>query len=126
VSRRPSPQTAAVVAALAADTARWRHGYDLMQELSIKAGSLYPILIRLGERGLLDSAWEASPAPGRPARHLYRLTAAGVRFAATTAAATAADHATAPTHAAADPAGARPADTRPAAPRHRPAPGGAW
>jgi len=67
---------------LAVDTARWRHGYDLTRELSIKAGSLYPILIRLGERGLVESTWKASPSPGRPARHLYRLTAAGVRYAA--------------------------------------------
>jgi PadR family transcriptional regulator PadR len=116
VPRRPSPQTTAVVAALVADADRWRHGYDLMRELAIKAGSLYPILIRLGERGLVESSWEESPAPGRPARHLYRLTAAGVRFAA---------DATAPqVPAATEPAAA--ADPAHSATRHRPAVGGAW
>jgi PadR family transcriptional regulator, regulatory protein PadR len=72
----------AVLSALAADPAVWRYGYELGQEVDLKAGSLYPILMRLCDRGLLDSAWEADPPPGRPPRHLYRLTAAGGRVAA--------------------------------------------
>lgn len=79
--RRPSRQTVAVLEALAADPAQWRYGYELGLELDLKAGSLYPILMRLGERGLLESEWETGHPPGRPPRHLYRLTAAGVRFA---------------------------------------------
>jgi PadR family transcriptional regulator, regulatory protein PadR len=82
VTRRPSRQTVAVLAALAADPAQWRYGYELGQEVDLKAGSLYPILMRLGDRGLLDSAWERDHPPGRPPRHLYRLTAAGARAAA--------------------------------------------
>jgi len=77
VSRRHSPQTVAVLGALAADPAAWRYGYELGREVGLKAGSLYPILMRLEDRGLLESAWEPEPAPGRPPRHLYRLTAAG-------------------------------------------------
>jgi PadR family transcriptional regulator PadR len=80
-SRRPSPQTVAVLSALAVDPSRWRHGYDLGQEIGLKAGSLYPILIRLSDRGLLESSWETEPEQGRPARHLYRLTDAGLTLA---------------------------------------------
>ncbi len=80
-TRRPPPQTAAVLAALAVDPSRWRYGYELGQEVGLKAGSLYPILIRLCERGLLEAAWEAQPAQGRPPRHLYRLTVAGAQLA---------------------------------------------
>ena len=80
-TRRPSPQTIAVLGALAADPSAWRYGYELGQEVGLKAGSLYPILIRLCDRGLLEAAWEADPGPGRPPRHLYRLTEAGVHLA---------------------------------------------
>ena len=86
-SRRPSSQTVRVLAALAADPARWRHGYELGVELGLASGSLYPILIRLSDRDLLEAVWEADPPIGRPPRHLYRLTALGREFAATHAAA---------------------------------------
>jgi hypothetical protein len=71
----------AVLQALGADPMRWRYGYELGREVNLKAGSLYPILMRLHDRGLLESSWEPVPAAGRPPRHLYRLTAAGVRLA---------------------------------------------
>jgi PadR family transcriptional regulator PadR len=70
-----------VLCALAAEPARWRHGYDLGAETWLKAGSLYPILIRLADRGLLEAAWEDSVPQGRPPRHLYRLTPAGLELA---------------------------------------------
>jgi DNA-binding PadR family transcriptional regulator len=76
-----------VLSALAADPVRWRYGYELGQEVELKAGSLYPILMRLGDRGLLESTWETDAPPGRPPRHLYRLTAAGITAAAEGAAA---------------------------------------
>ena len=81
-ARRPSPQTVAVLGAFAADPTTWRYGYELGQEIGLKAGSLYPILMRLTDRGLLDATWESDPPPGRPPRHLYRLSAAGVSLAA--------------------------------------------
>lgn len=75
--RRPSAQAASVLLALANSSARWRFGYDLCKETGLKSGSMYPILMRLADRGLLETRWE-SPAPeGRPARHMYRLTSAG-------------------------------------------------
>jgi PadR family transcriptional regulator PadR len=80
-SRRPSAQTIAVVLALAETPTIWRYGYELCQQLGLKAGSMYPILMRLADRGLLETAWETD-APGRPPRHLYRLTGPGRALAA--------------------------------------------
>jgi DNA-binding PadR family transcriptional regulator len=71
----------AVLCALAAEPAHWRYGYELGLEVGLKAGSLYPILIRLCDRGLLEASWETDPPVGRPPRHLYRLTGAGLRRA---------------------------------------------
>ena len=70
-----------VLCALAADPGRWRYGYELGAETGLKAGSLYPILVRLADRELLEARWEDSPPHGRPARHLYRLTADGLELA---------------------------------------------
>ncbi|MEV8510078.1 PadR family transcriptional regulator [Actinoplanes sp. NPDC051475] len=84
--RRPSAQTVVVVNALADDPVAWRYGYELGRQVGLKAGSLYPILIRLRDRGLLEATWENDPSPGRPPRHLYRLTAEGLRWAAELAA----------------------------------------
>ena len=57
-NRPPSPQAINVLRALAADPARWRYGYDLATEVHLKSGSLYPILVRLADRGLLETLWE--------------------------------------------------------------------
>jgi DNA-binding PadR family transcriptional regulator len=76
-ARRPSPQTVAVLDALAANASGWSHGYDLCRVLGLKAGTVYPILIRLAGRGYVETAWEQDVPQGRPARHLYRLSAAG-------------------------------------------------
>jgi PadR family transcriptional regulator, regulatory protein PadR len=76
-SRRPSPQTIAVVVALAEEPTAWRYGYQLCQQLDIKPGTLYPILIRLADRGLLETSWDTDVPAGRPPRHLYRLTGSG-------------------------------------------------
>jgi PadR family transcriptional regulator, regulatory protein PadR len=81
-SRKPTPQTIAVVLALADNRAGWSHGYHLCRQLGLKAGTVYPILMRLTERGLLETTWETDPPSGRPARHLYRLSGDGARFAA--------------------------------------------
>ena len=80
-SRAPSPQVIRVLQALAADPTRWRYGYDLATEVHLKSGSLYPILIRLADRALLETSWESGP-PGRPARHLYRLSPTGRDYVA--------------------------------------------
>jgi DNA-binding PadR family transcriptional regulator len=81
-SRRPSAQTLGVLRALLADPGAWRYGYELATELGLRSGSLYPILVRLSDRDLLEARWEAAALPGRPPRHLYRLSARGVDYAA--------------------------------------------
>ncbi len=75
--------------ALAEHPTVWRYGYDLGVEVSLKSGSLYPILMRLADRGLLDAAWQENVPVGRPARHLYRLTREGLSLAASVRAAAA-------------------------------------
>jgi PadR family transcriptional regulator len=78
--RRPSAQTVAVLDAFLDDPGTWRYGYQLGLEIGLAAGSLYPILMRLTDRGLLEARWEPAPTDGRPPRHLYRLTGTGVTF----------------------------------------------
>ncbi len=80
-TRRPSQQTVAVLLTLAQAPTTWRYGYDLCQETGLQAGSMYPILIRLADRQLLETVWEKTPPPGRPPRHLYRLTGLGKKLA---------------------------------------------
>jgi PadR family transcriptional regulator PadR len=80
-SRKPTPQTIAVLLALADNPSGWSHGYHLCRQLGLKAGTVYPILMRLADRGQVETAWETDPPSGRPARHLYRLTGEGARLA---------------------------------------------
>lgn len=79
--RRCSTQTLSLLAVLIERPRDWRYGYELSQETGLKSGTLYPVLMRLSDRELLDSRWEASPERGRPPRHMYRLTPAGVAYA---------------------------------------------
>jgi PadR family transcriptional regulator, regulatory protein PadR len=76
-----SAQTLSVLAALCDEPSQWRHGYPLAKQTGLKSGTLYPILIRLADRGLVEACWQDEPEPGRPRRHLYRLTAAGLATA---------------------------------------------
>jgi PadR family transcriptional regulator, regulatory protein PadR len=76
--REFSPQTLSVLAALYEQPSRWQHGYALASQTGLKSGTLYPILIRLADRGLVEACWQEEPQPGRPRRHLYRLTAGGL------------------------------------------------
>lgn len=77
-----SAQTLAVLSALTDEPAAWRHGYDLARQTGLKSGTLYPILIRLADRGLVEASWEDDQPAGRPRRHLYRLTSNGLADAA--------------------------------------------
>jgi DNA-binding PadR family transcriptional regulator len=76
-SRKLSPQTRAVLEALASRPGDWLYGLELAKLTGLKSGSLYPILIRLADRGLLESRWLEPAEQGRPPRHAYRVTAAG-------------------------------------------------
>jgi PadR family transcriptional regulator, regulatory protein PadR len=76
-----SPQTLRVFGALLDDPQGWHYGYGLSKQTGLAPGTLYPILARLVDRELLETRWEASDQPGRPPRHLYRLTADGRQLA---------------------------------------------
>lgn len=71
--------------ALSARAPRWCHGYELMKETGLLSGTLYPLLMRMTDQGLVEAEWREPAQPGRPARHTYRLTAAGLAFARTVA-----------------------------------------
>jgi len=74
---RRSTQTLSLLSSLLDHPAEWRYGYDLSRQTGLKSGTLYPILMRLSERGWLEAKWEEAQEPGRPPRHLYRLTSDG-------------------------------------------------
>lgn len=59
----------------------WRHGYELMKATGLASGTLYPLLMRMTDQGLVESEWREPAQSGRPARHAYRLTAAGFALA---------------------------------------------
>lgn len=79
--RAPSPQTRLVLAALFAEPRAWRYGYDLTKETGLKSGTLYPLLMRLADQGLLEAEWRPALHAGRPPRHAYRLTGRGQSLA---------------------------------------------
>lgn len=87
---RTSKQTLALLNALVAKPTQWHYGYALSRETDLMSGTLYPILMRLEERGWLETQWEnlqetpeasAEGRGGRPPRHMYRLTAGGRAWA---------------------------------------------
>lgn len=80
-NRRPSKQMLVLLEAMSARTQQWRHGYDLMKETGLSSGTLYPLLIRMADKGLIEAEWREPAQVGRPARHAYRLTAAGIALA---------------------------------------------
>ena len=84
-NRRPSKQMLMLLDALSARSQHWRHGYDLMKETGLSSGTLYPLLMRMADKGLIEAEWREPAQPGRPARHAYRLTGAGIALAQATA-----------------------------------------
>jgi PadR family transcriptional regulator PadR len=78
---RTSTQTLLLLESLLQGPAEWRYGYDLSRETGLKSGTLYPLLMRLAEKSLLATRWEEAAVPGRPPRHMYRLTALGQQWA---------------------------------------------
>ena len=71
----------ALLQALSVRAGQWSHGYDLMKETGLSSGTLYPLLMRMTDQGLVEAEWREPEQLGRPARHVYRLTAAGVALA---------------------------------------------
>jgi DNA-binding PadR family transcriptional regulator len=57
-----------------------RYGFDIMDATGLPDGTVYPLLRRLEQRGVLTAAWEdeqAARAEQRPPRRYYRLTPVG-------------------------------------------------
>ena len=83
MSKKPnkSAETVLLLSHLVQSPTKWRYGYELCKDTELKSGTLYPILIRLAELGLLEKKWVEPSAPGRPLRHMCRLTAVGKKEA---------------------------------------------
>lgn len=65
--------TARVLQALAEGLS---HGFDIAEATGLRGGTVYPILRRLEEEGLVASSWEEASIgrrEGRPSRKYYRL-----------------------------------------------------
>lgn len=66
-----------------------RYGLDIVDRTGLPSGTVYPVLGRLRDRGLLESRWEddeVADAQGRPRRKYHRLTPEGVAVLADAAA----------------------------------------
>jgi PadR family transcriptional regulator PadR len=70
-----------VLRAFLEDPAAARYGYDLMKATALQSGTLYPLLARLKEGGLVEAHWETPAEEGQRPRRYYQLTAEGVRWA---------------------------------------------
>lgn len=77
---RISRETLLVLERFLTRPAEWRYGYQLSRETGLKSGTLYPILMRLEKRALLEARWVATE-DGVPPRHTYRLTSNGLELA---------------------------------------------
>jgi PadR family transcriptional regulator, regulatory protein PadR len=76
-----SRQTQKLLTAMLDAPLAWRHGYELLKITGLQSGTLYPALLRLSEQGLLEAQWREADKPGKPPRHVYRLTRTGLAFA---------------------------------------------
>ncbi len=76
---RLSHQGLQVLSALLSRPTEKLSGADLMRATQLRSGTLYPILLRFEQAGLLESEWEAGEPRNlaRPRRRLYRVTPSG-------------------------------------------------
>ncbi len=56
-------------------------GNDISRQLGISSGTLYPLLVKLKQAGMVDDRWEAEDPSslGRPRRRFYRICGLGIR-----------------------------------------------
>jgi DNA-binding PadR family transcriptional regulator len=67
---------------LLAVSRNYRYGFDISDVTGLPSGTVYPVLRRLEEAGLLRSRWEApqtARAEQRPPRRYYTVTASGAQ-----------------------------------------------
>jgi DNA-binding PadR family transcriptional regulator len=87
VARKPnsSPQTQKLFIVMLRRPRTWQYGYELSKDTDLSSGTLYPLLMRLSDQGLLEAEWQEPERPGKPPRHAYRLTSEGLTLARTKA-----------------------------------------
>lgn len=58
-------------------------GADIRRKTQLFSGTLYPILLRFEDAGILSSSWEEGDPRqlGRPRKRLYRITGHGIKVA---------------------------------------------
>jgi DNA-binding PadR family transcriptional regulator len=73
---RRTVQLAVVLGALADAAPGPLYGLDLIRRTGLASGTLYPLLARLDDEGLVRSSWENSTPreDGRPRRRYYWIT----------------------------------------------------
>jgi PadR family transcriptional regulator, regulatory protein PadR len=83
MARKPnsSTQTRQLLGVMFQQSRSWQYGYELSKQTGLKSGTLYPLLMRLSDQGLLDSQWQEPERPGKPPRHAYKLTPTGLALA---------------------------------------------
>jgi PadR family transcriptional regulator, regulatory protein PadR len=83
MARKPntSVQTRQLLSAMLRQPRTWQYGYEISKQTGLKSGTLYPLLMRLSDQGLLDSQWQNPERPGKPPRHAYKLTSSGLALA---------------------------------------------
>ncbi|HUQ81089.1 MAG TPA: PadR family transcriptional regulator [Gemmatimonadaceae bacterium] len=67
---------------LLAVSRNYRYGFDISDVTGLPSGTVYPVLRRLEDAGLLRSRWEAAQtarAEQRPPRRYYTITASGAQ-----------------------------------------------
>lgn len=67
---------------LLAVSRNYRYGFDISDATGLPSGTVYPVLRRLEEAGLLRSQWEAAEtahAEQRPPRRYYTMTGSGAQ-----------------------------------------------
>lgn len=67
---------------LMAVSRNYRYGFDISDVTGLPSGTVYPVLRRLEDAGLLRSRWEAvqsARAEQRPPRRYYDVTGSGAR-----------------------------------------------
>jgi PadR family transcriptional regulator, regulatory protein PadR len=80
---RYTPQVLRILGAFLKNPNEQRYGLDLLKETGLKSGTLYPILLRLEENGIVESDLEDidPKVEGRSKRRYYTLTMTGMRIA---------------------------------------------
>lgn len=80
---RISHQTRLVLSVMLDAPSEEVYGFELAQASGLPSGTIYPILRRLEDQGLVSSRWEVleETDAGRRRRRYYRMTGEGARIA---------------------------------------------